>query len=154
MLTFTITHTAKAGPGERALEELLGLDSKAVLAGLFDPEQATKGAAHEFASDPERRRPWASLAADSGARKLASSAESELGAVADGRGTGTSALDALGAVEAEQLRAVITGGKVGGPALKPATVARKGHSVKLLDTGDMLVAITHKLDDGSVDVDG
>lgn len=146
MLTATITTTAKAGPGERALEQLLGLDGRSVAAGLFEPEQAAKGIRAEFGTSDVPARPWASVAADDGAGKLASVAERELGRVGDGRATGDQALQAIGDAEAAQLRDVILSGRVEGPALAPATVARKGNATKLVDTGDMLGAIEAKLD--------
>jgi hypothetical protein len=141
-----ITMTAKpSAAGERALEQLLALDGKAVRAGLFDPELATRGAVHEFGAGNIPARPWASTAADTGAQALGQAAAKAVGAVADGKLTAHGALDVLGRTEAEQLREIILAGRVPGPALADSTIKRKGHSTKLLDSGDMVSAITHEI---------
>ena len=140
-----ITTQMQAGAGEQALKQLLALDGKAVRAGLFVPELATRGATHEFGSGRIPARPWASTAADNGAPALGTAAGKAIASVADGRAPASEALDEIGATSAEQLRNIIERDQVPGPELAPATVTRKGHARKLIDSGDMVGAITHEI---------
>ena len=140
-----ITTQMQAGAGERALEQLLALDGKAVRAGLFVPELATRGATHEFGSGRIPARPWASTAADNGVPALGTAAGKAIADVADERSTASEALDKIGAIAAKQLREIIERDQVPGPALADSTIKRKGHARKLIDSGDMLGAITHEV---------
>lgn len=63
-------------------------------------------------------------------------------AVADGRMPAARALGLLGAWGAGAVQATITNNKVDGPALKPATVARKGSSKLLVDSGQLARSVS------------
>ena len=56
------------------------------------------------------------------------------------------AMTLLGAWGASEVRKTITGGHVE-PALKPATIAAKGSSKPLIDTGQLVGAITYEVSD-------
>lgn len=57
----------------------------------------------------------------------------------------TTGLDRLGAYVAKRIRERVRGGEIT-PSLKPATVSRKGSSVPLIDTGQLVKAIKHKVE--------
>jgi hypothetical protein len=63
-------------------------------------------------------------------------------AVVAGRMPAARALGLLGAWGAGAVQETITNNKVDGPALKPATVARKGSSKLLVDTGQLARSVS------------
>lgn len=138
--------------GWRATKRALsGLDGMGVDVGLFDEEQAQKGAYNELGTGTIPPRPWLSVAADTNVGRIAGVAEIAIGQVADRGMTPTRALVSLGAFLREAAKAVIEQQQVRGPALAAATVGRKGHGEKLIDSGEMLAAIDYEiLQDGEV----
>lgn len=121
------------------------LTNLAARAGLFDPAQAVKGAAHEFgvegqSADKPRipKRPWLGPAADLAIRKAAAVAARSLGQLLDGAITAKETMAANGQVFEDAARARILDNNVGGIALDPATVKRKRDPRTLVDSGDMV----------------
>lgn len=129
-----------------AKRNLAGLDGMRVSAGLFDPENATKGALNEFGTSKMPARPSLSIAADTNMLIFAEEAKDDVGEVADRKATPKQALTPLGRLMAKAARAVIETRQVGGPALAQSTIDRKGHDQKLKDSGDMLKAIDFEVE--------
>jgi hypothetical protein len=121
----------------KRLQAADGLD---VAVGLLEPDQALKGVLNEFGTPTIPARPWLSVAVDSNDSQLSSAMGSAVMAVADGAPARV-AVGTLGNFVADLARQVILGQEVGGPALAPATVARKGSDDKLIDTGVMVGSI-------------
>lgn len=69
-------------------------------------------------------------------------------AVVDGRMEYEQALNVLGSWGVQQVKARITSGAGVPPPLQPATIARKGSSRPLVDTGRLLNAITWEVVEG------
>ena len=121
---------------------LASADRVEVVAGLLDSEQAMKGAFAEFGTSTSPARPWLSIAGDSAA--VESAIDGTVLAIV--RGTdASSAMDGLGQTIAAQAVAIIESQQVGGPALADSTVARKGSTDKLIDTGAMVDSITSEV---------
>lgn len=127
------------------MRNLAGLDEMRVEAGLFEPEQAAKGAFNEFGTSTIPSRPWLSVAADTSTGSAGSLAAQVLGQVADRKVTAAKALDSIGRFLKARTRGVIESRQVEGPPLAASTVARKGHDDKLIDTGAMLDAIDYEI---------
>jgi hypothetical protein len=121
-----------------------GLKGAKVEAGLFTEEEASKGARAEFGTTRTKPRPWMSVAADLGEARIMASAEGAVERVAGGASV-ASALEPVGQVMVDMLGNVIRTQKVGGPALADSTIERKGHSVNLVDTSNMVRALDHKV---------
>lgn len=135
------------GPGlDGIFKRLMDLDGMSVDAGLLDPAQALKGAAHEFGTRNIPARPWLSVAADNMVPGLTRVSADAVGDVADG-GSPRKAMSKVGEFAAKAAKEVITTRQVGGPPLAPATVEAKGSDVKLIDTGKMVDSITHEVQD-------
>jgi hypothetical protein len=111
--------------------------------GLFG-KVAKKGAWAEFGSKNAPARPWLSVAADHGKNKLASSMADAVDDIAGGAAPKT-AMDEVGDDAAKLARDMLGSASVGGPALAPATVAHKGSSAKLVETGAMKRAVRSKV---------
>lgn len=127
-------------------DRLEGLDNKRVEAGLFDREQANKGARNEFGTSTIPARPWLSVAADGNVGPFGDAFRAVVEAACDGDDSHVAAqLHRAGKIMANAARAVISEGRVRGPALAPSTVAAKGHDVKLVDTLAMFDAITYEV---------
>lgn len=127
------------------MRNLAGLDDMRVDAGLFDAEEATKGARNEFGSTRVPARPWLSVAADTSAGAAGSLAARVVGQVADRKIAPATALDSIGRLLKGAAKGVIEGQRVEGPPLAASTIARKGHDDKLIDTGAMLDAIDYEI---------
>lgn len=127
------------------MRNLAGLDEMRVEAGLFEPEQAVKGARNELGTADIPSRPWLSVAADTNTGFAGSLAAQVLGQVADRKVTAAKALDSIGRLLKARTRGVIENQQVDGPPLAASTVARKGHDNKLIDTGAMLDAIDYEI---------
>ena len=73
----------------------------------------------------------------------------QVNAVTTGKKSGAAALGKVGAYVAGEIKLTIDSRKTEGPEpqeLKPATIARKGHDLPLVETGKMRDAITHIVD--------
>lgn len=99
---------------------------------------------HEFGlgNVPERSfvRAWADDKRSDNERLLAKLAES----IVRGQNTVDEALEKAGLVMAASMQQRIRGGIP--PSLSPATIARKGSSTPLIDTGQLVSSITHKVE--------
>ena len=116
----------------RLRANLADADRVEVVAGLLDSEHAMKGAFAEFGTSTSPARPWLSIAGDSAA--VESSMDTAVREMVSGTDAGAALAD-LGQVVAATAVEVIESQQVGGPALADSTVARKGSTDKLIDTG-------------------
>ena len=127
--------------GFDALFDALGdFNGARVETGLFDHENAMKGIYAEYETRTSHARPWLSVAADT----VAPSVERVVSFDLRKFGPMSMAENVMGdiaKVTKPHTRDVIVGQKMGGPPLKKETVDRKGHSLKLIDSGEMLAAI-------------
>lgn len=99
---------------------------------------------HEFGlgNVPERSfvRSWADAKKSDNQKLLREAAERIVrGATVD------EALEQVGLVMAASMQKRIQSGEIG-PPLEPATIARKGSSTPLIDTGQLVSSITHKVE--------
>lgn len=134
--------TTEKDMGKRAIMRMVReLDGASVEVGVFEPEHAAKAVHHEFGTSTIPARPF--LRASQGEVK----AGQEIGrATSLARVGGASALAVLERVgqqgeDAARRHAL----ELDAPALAPSTVAAKGSSKPLVDTGGMVAAITHKV---------
>jgi hypothetical protein len=124
--------------------QLASLAGVRIETGLFDEEQAQKGAWAEFGTDTTEPRPWLSVAADQGANVIANKLREGVENVVDGA-PAKAEMEKVGEVAAKLARDVLGSPNVQGPALAESTVERKGSSAKLVDEGDMKRAIKSKV---------
>jgi hypothetical protein len=122
---------------------LTGLGGARIETGLFG-RQAEKGVWQELGTSDIPARPWLSVAADQGKNVIASAMATAVDDVAMGT-PAKPAMENVGEVSADVARSILGTANVGGPALAPATVARKGSSAKLVDSGDMKRAVQSKV---------
>lgn len=119
-----------------------GLDRRVRVGIIGSERNAAIGAIHEFgapaAGIPERSFLRDALVTDR--RGLAQMQRKLTAAVLAGRMTGAQAAAALGAWAVARVKNRIVDGL--SPALQPETVERKGSSTPLVDTGQLLGAIT------------
>ena len=123
----------------RELEaQLRRFDGQAAYAGLFDPEQATKGFRHEVGEGvPER--PWLAPSADAETEQALRVAALEIGDSLEGDQSPEDALEIVGEVFEDGARYYVEAGRVGGPPL--SAQAKRNDPRKLIDTGDMIAAL-------------
>lgn len=79
------------------------------------------------------------------AKKIADFEAKLMTLVIDGKLTPMRGLALLGAMMAAEVKKTITGGRVGGPPLAPSTIAAKGSSKPLIDTGTLVGAINFEV---------
>jgi hypothetical protein len=90
------------------------------------------------------QRSWLRSWMDGNQDRLVREARAELTEVLQGRTTRKKALIKLGLRWTEEVRDRIMRGEIR-PALRESTIARKGHSTPLLETTDLVNAITYKV---------
>lgn len=137
----------------RLMADLLALKKGAVTVGFHadgKPRQegeatnATIAAAHEFGTDTIERRPFLAPALEKGQPEIGDLQAQLIGKVFDGSMSAEQALGVLGEKGVALVRAEITSSPP--PALHPDTIAAKGSSRTLVDTGQMLGAVSYELD--------
>lgn len=132
--------------GYEAMSEALAEMAGAVIeTGLFDREQASKGAWNEFGTSSIPARPWLSVVADNNKPALGDAMVTATDEALDGTPVMT-ALMMAGDTCADIAKSILGTGDVGGPPLAPSTVAAKGNAAKLVDTGAMRDAIESKVE--------
>ncbi|MCP4967428.1 MAG: hypothetical protein GY926_19620 [bacterium] len=99
------------------------------------------GAAHEFGTTRVPERSWLRSTMDDQQNAIVKKIADELAAVADGRRTAIAALKRLGLFAVELIRKKIRSRIA--PPLSSATIAAKGSTVPLIDTGRMMQSITY-----------
>ena len=125
------------------LRDLEALEDVEVEVGIFDGEIAEYAAANEFGTDTIPPRPFMSTAADENREKYSSMAEAQSARVSRGQTSLAAAASAIG-IEArnDQIRSIQDGDW---EPNAPSTIARKGSSRPLVDTGAMQRAITFRV---------
>ena len=98
-------------------------------------------AIHEFGAGPIPQRSFIRATMDARQADIARLQEVLVGQVLDGKITPDQALALLGAKVAAWMQKTISEGIA--PELKPETIARKGSSVPLVDTGQLKSSITY-----------
>jgi hypothetical protein len=128
---------------------LLAFNGRAGLAGIFDPELATRGGRHELGAGVPRR-PWLSASTGAQAQPLIRTASDEVGDVIDGDQSADGALDVMATQLADAAIDYVERGQVGGPELSEQ--AKRNDPRKLIDTGDMIDAVEARVvDDGELE---
>jgi hypothetical protein len=138
------------------IAELTVLNAATVKVGVLgdSPKNARHGeeghatnaliaAAHEFGTDDIPRRPFLAPALDKGAKKITDAQAEMIGKVLDGTMLAEQALGLLGELGVSLVKAEIRSGPP--PPLEPSTVAAKGSSHPLIDSGQMLASVTYKI---------
>lgn len=130
----------KTAQWKRAEKELRKLLTMAVTVGAFGAEQAEKLAAHELGTDelPERPVLRQSMAVWKKKRLVGQMVEDVLAGKTAEQALRRAALKAEGAVKDTFREGDFA-------PLAPATVARKGSEVPLIDTGRLRQSITHEI---------
>lgn len=137
------------GPGSQLAaapaEDGGGVEALAGMGGTPPPAStmtlATLGYIHEYGTRTIPARPWLTqgLAASDPSALMRRAAKEVL----DGKRTAAQALERAGMAATAAVQKTITAGLE--PALKPATIARKGSSKPLVDSGRLRGAITYKV---------
>lgn len=104
---------------------------------------AEVAAAHEFGTDKIPQRSFIRATVDLKAAVIAAEQEKLAAQVAEGKITPEVAMERLGAAVQGMVQTRIAEGI--GPALKPATVARKGSDKPLVDTGQLRSSVTYQV---------
>lgn len=100
-------------------------------------------AIHEFGGPETERRPFMAPALDEGAPKIAELQEQVASAVLDGKMQSEQALGLVGELGVSLIKAKIVSNVP--PALDPETAKRKGSTQTLVDTGQMLGAVSYEV---------
>lgn len=124
-------------------------DSAAVKVGILggDSELAEIAAANEFGTDTIPSRPAFRRAIDGGKQEIGRAAERLLGRVVDRKMPVRQALGQLGLLGVRRVQREITTLK--DPPNAPRTIAQKGSSNPLIDTGRLRRAVTHEVVTGA-----
>lgn len=116
--------TVKVGyPEEKAQDHEGGIDI-AALATI-----------HEYGTEHIPARPFMSQAFDKNRTKINNLIQSEYGSILEGKSSVYDALQKIGILGVKTIQEVFRSG--GFAAIKPATIARKGSSKPLIDTGQL-----------------
>lgn len=125
----------------------VGLPAEGAVAGEGEAtsmsEVATVGVVHEFGA-PARNIPersWLRSVYDENRNRLQRVKAKETGRVIDGKQDARQAIARVGGWFAAQVKAKIRKGPFA--PLEPETIARKGSTKPLIDTGQMIQSITH-----------
>lgn len=114
--------------------------------GVLDPSVATYATVQEFGSAdgkvPARR--WQTRSIEENGQAIQAAVAAATAAILDRRVSKQTAADNLGADVADIVRAHVNSANFP-PPLKPATVARKGHTKAMVDSGKMRDSITHRV---------
>ena len=152
---------------QAAMEALFGKDSlfggafknvtRSVDIGIFQGKKEEDGtpcavvaAAHEFGTKqsgghiPERS--FMRSAVSIGRNKINERLRADLRALLEGRGNSKMVFSRVGRLVASLMQARIRDSKSWATPLKPATIARKGSDVPLIDTSRMIASITYRLE--------
>lgn len=123
---------------------LLGMPTVDV--GITDPAVATYAAVQEFGSADGRvpARRWQTRSIEENGQAIQAAVAAATAAILDRRAGKLVAADNLGADVADIVRAHVNSANFP-PPLKPVTVAAKGHTKAMVDTGKMRDSITHRV---------
>jgi len=125
----------------------LNVNIESGLFGSGSPKDnvAARGAVHQNGSKKRNipRRPFMSMAADSGKNKLLKFIEKQYMLLMAGKINDKTFSDRVGVFHADQIKAMIRGGSF--DALKPKTIKRKKSSKPLIDKAIMKNSVTHKV---------
>lgn len=135
---------------ERIKHEAKALEGRGVRVGLraggASGEVVQYAAHNEFGTERIPSRPWMRRTADNGKAAVAAQMGALARGVVDGRLGAEAALDRLGLWYVNELQKSIQSSPGWAAPLSPATVARKGSSVPLIDTRAMLRSVDHEKD--------
>lgn len=101
---------------------------------------------HEFGTDKIPQRSFIRATVDLKAAEIATNQEKLAAQVMEGKVTPEAALERLGASVQGMVQARVAEGI--NPPLKPATIARKGSSKPLIDSGQLRSSITYQITEG------
>lgn len=112
------------------------------------PSQVLVAAANEFGTKDGRvpERSYMRSTVDARRGDLALLMTKQLGVVADGKRTAKDAAEIAGLFMSSAIKKTLT--DLSDPPNAPSTIARKGSSNPLIDTGQLRASITHKVVDG------
>jgi hypothetical protein len=140
-------------PGIRRLAKIIEEANRSVVVGVPEGKAEADGtplamiaAVHEFGS-PEHNipeRPFIRNGIAAGRPKFSRLNAANLQLILAGRKTVTDSLNELGVMAAGEVKRGITTLKFA--PLKPATIARKGSSRPLVDTGQLRQSVTYQLE--------
>lgn len=145
----TITETDRM---PALIAELTAMQVGVVTVGFHADDKARDGstnaeiaACHEFGTDTIPRRPFLGPALDKGKAVLGDAQAKLVGQVLDGSMRAEQAFGHLGELGVLLVQQEIRSGTDREP-LKPATIEAKGSSTPLIDTGEMLRAVSYEVD--------
>jgi hypothetical protein len=110
-------------------------------------------AIHEFGSPAANipQRSFIGSTMNEKEREIAELCAKLVGKIYEGKMTAEKALEILGQFLAAEIKKKVTTGDHIPPPLAPATVAAKGSDRPLVDTGQMINSVTHKVHTGTED---
>lgn len=126
----------------KILNDLARLDGTIVAAGVMDSYNAKKAALNEFGTEKIPSRPFMRTAVNRYGKSWGNKAAKSMKAIIQGMGT-----DQVTELIGMQMKADISKTLINGPWTPnaAATIAKKGSSRPLVDTGELRSAITYKV---------
>lgn len=121
-------------------------DDVTVDVGIFDGENATKGAYNEFGTSTIPARPFLRSSFDDHQGEYEAALRKDGERILAGQTTAKASLNKLGIKAVGHVKRRITSLKT--PPNAPSTIAAKGSSNPLIDTGGLRNAVTYQLTDG------
>lgn len=135
----------------RFVREMEKARTMEVAVGIFEGSRNAEGESiaeyatyNEFGTAKIPARPFMALSVDRNKAAIAKDLDSSAARITTGASTVHKELNRLGAQHTARVQATITGPDIP-PPLSPVTVARKGSTKTLVDTGAMTNAVTWEL---------
>lgn len=136
---------------KRFVREMEKASTMEVAVGIFEGSRNAEGESiaeyatyNEFGTSKIPARPFMALSVDRNKPAIAKDLDSGMERITSGASTVHKELNRIGAKHASRVQATITGPDIP-PPLSPITVARKGSTKTLVDTGAMTNAVTWEL---------
>ena len=129
---------------QQVKRQMIKAGAKSVDVGVFG-ELAIVAAAHEFGTATIPERSWLRATFEEQRDEIQKELGKILGLISNGKLDPSAGLQAAGELIASRARAKITQGDHLEPPLQSATVARKGSSRPLVDTGQLVQSIAAKV---------
>ncbi len=136
---------------KRFVQEMEKARTMEIAVGIFENSRNGEGESiaeyatyNEFGTSKIPARPFMAISVDSNKQDIRRDIDTGMGRITDGSSTVHKELNRIGAKQASRVQATITGPNIP-PPLSPVTVARKGSTKTLVDTGAMTNAVTWEL---------
>ena len=127
----------------KILKDITNLDGTVVSAGLLDAKNATKAAINEYGTSKIPQRPFMRTATNRHGKSWGSKSAKAVQSVMKGM-----PISQVAELVGMQMKADISSTLTNGPWTPnaPSTIAKKGSSRPLIDTGELRASITYKVE--------